>query len=234
MAVAAQHIADIVANLTRLGAVVIAFDVIFAEPDRLNPDVAAEHFRDLDEATRDKLRELPSNDQIFADAIRHSRVVLGESGVARPAPISTRTLPVTGLATLGEDPAAFMFKFPGLLRNVKVMEKAAAGRGLLTIVPERDGIVRRVPMILRAQGNAHALAELRDPAHSRRLRHHHHQGRQVRHREHRAAGPPAAMPTDSQARFWVHFARNDPSIYVSAVDVLDGASPPERSRRSWC
>src|ERR1700723_2457093 len=30
------------ANLTRLGAVVIAFDVIFSEPDRLNPDVAAD------------------------------------------------------------------------------------------------------------------------------------------------------------------------------------------------
>lgn len=42
-------IADIVTNLTKLGAVVIAFDVIFSEPDRLNPDAAAEMFRNLDE-----------------------------------------------------------------------------------------------------------------------------------------------------------------------------------------
>jgi len=35
------------------------------------------------------------------------------------------------------------------------------------------------------------------------------------------------VPTDSLARFWVHYARNDPSIYVSAVDVLDGRVPPE-------
>src|SRR3984885_5636484 len=75
------RIADIVSNLTRLGAVVIAFDVIFSEPDRLNPDVAADTFRDLDEATREKLRSLPSNDQLFADAMRRSRVVLGESGL---------------------------------------------------------------------------------------------------------------------------------------------------------
>src|SRR5919204_5296169 len=74
------RVADIVANLTRLGAVVIAFDAIFPEPDRLNPDIAAETFRDLDEATREKLRTLPSNDRIFADAIKQSRVVLGESG----------------------------------------------------------------------------------------------------------------------------------------------------------
>ena len=53
---------------------------------------------------------------------------------------------------LGEEPQRFMFDFPGLLRNVPVLEHAAAGRGLFTIKPERDGIVRRVPMIMQAQG----------------------------------------------------------------------------------
>jgi len=76
-------LADMVSDLTKLGAVAIAFDVIFAEPDRLNPDVAADSFRNLDEETRAKLRALPSNDQVFADAMRHSRVVLGESGPLR-------------------------------------------------------------------------------------------------------------------------------------------------------
>src|SRR6266404_7917552 len=63
------RLADLVTELTRLGAVVIAFDVVFSEPDRLNPDVAADTFRNLDEETRARLRALPSNDQIFADAI---------------------------------------------------------------------------------------------------------------------------------------------------------------------
>src|ERR1039458_5982671 len=71
------RIADLVANLTRLGAVVIAFDIIFAEPDRLNPDVAADTFHNLDEETRAKLRSLPSNDQVFADTMRRSRVEIG-------------------------------------------------------------------------------------------------------------------------------------------------------------
>src|ERR1700726_4823511 len=75
------RIADIVSNLTRLGAVVIAFDVIFSEPDRLNPDVAADTFRDLDEATREKLRALPRNAEVLALAMGHSRVVLGETGL---------------------------------------------------------------------------------------------------------------------------------------------------------
>src|ERR1700736_1480416 len=63
------RMADLVTNLTRLGARVIAFDVVFSEPDRLNPDVAADTFRDLDEETRAKLRALPSNEQSPADAI---------------------------------------------------------------------------------------------------------------------------------------------------------------------
>src|ERR1700675_4408811 len=57
------RIADLVTNLTKLGAVVIAFDIVFSEPDRLNPDVAADTFRNLDEETRARLRALPRNDQ---------------------------------------------------------------------------------------------------------------------------------------------------------------------------
>src|SRR6202521_4265913 len=58
------RIADMVDNLTRLGAAAIAFDIMFAEPDRLNPDVAADTFRNLDEETRARLRQLPSNDRL--------------------------------------------------------------------------------------------------------------------------------------------------------------------------
>src|ERR1700755_1222400 len=103
------RIADIVTHLTRLGAVVIAFDVVFSEPDRLNPDIAADTFRDLDEATREKLRALPSNDRVLADGIRQSRVVLGESGGPDVHELDDN-LPVTGFAMRGEDPLPFMYQ----------------------------------------------------------------------------------------------------------------------------
>ncbi len=60
------RIADLITNLTKLGAVVIAFDIVFAEPDRLNPDAAADNIRNLDEDTRAKLRALPSNEIRFS------------------------------------------------------------------------------------------------------------------------------------------------------------------------
>ena len=140
-------------RLTQLGAAAIAFDIVFAEPDRLSPALAADVYRDLDEETRNKLRALPSNDQIMADAIKKSRVVLGETGLPVPVPQTEGQPPLGGVAALGGDPKAFLFSFPGLLRNVPVLEHAAAGRGLFSIRTERDGIVRRVPMVMQAQGN---------------------------------------------------------------------------------
>src|SRR5437588_4895112 len=219
------RIADLVTELTRLRAVVIAFDAVFSEPDRLNPNIAADTFRNLDEDTRAKLRALPSNDQIFADAIRASRVVLGESGAAEELATLDKTLPVTGLAMLGEEPQRFMFEFPGLLRNTKVLEHAAAGRGLFTIRPERDGIVRRVPMIMQAQGQTMpslTFEMLRVATGSGTILI-------------KAETPGIKslgvkgfqLPTDHNGQLWIHYARNDCSLYVPAINVLEKNVAPD-------
>jgi adenylate cyclase len=223
------RMADLVTNLTRLGAVVIAFDVIFSEPDRLNPDVAAETFRNLDEDARAKLRALPSNDELFADAMRRSRVVLGESGLPEPVAELDKTIPVTGMAMLGEDPQKFMFDFPGLLRNTRVLENAAAGHGLLTIKPERDGIIRRVPMIMLAQGQimpslSFEMLRLATGTDTIIIKSDIGGIKSV-------AVRGLDIPTDRNGQLWVHYADNDPSLYVSAVDVLEGRVAPEKIAR---
>ena len=220
------RVADIVTTLSRLGAVVIAFDVVFSEPDRLNPDIAADTFRNLDEATREKLRSLPSNDRIFADAIRNSRVVLGESGGPDVHADLDKNLPVTGFAMVGEEPHRFLFQFPGLLRNVRVIEEAAAGRGLFTVVPERDGIVRRVPMLMLAQDimmPALSFEMLRVASGSGTIL------TKADDAGIKSIGVKGfQIPTDRNGQLWVHYAHRDPSIYVSAVDVLDGRVPPDK------
>jgi adenylate cyclase len=219
------RIADIITTLTKLGAVVIAFDAVFAEPDRLNPEIAADTFRNLDEATREKLRALPSNDQIMAEAMRQSRVVLGESGTPEPR-VLDKNLPVTGIAMLGEEPQRFMWQFGGLLRNVEVLEQAAVGRGLFTIRPERDGIVRRVPMIMVAQGitmPSLTFEMLRVVAGAGTILI---KADQAGIKSIGVKGLP--VPTDANGQLWVHYAAQDPSIYVSGVDVLDNRVPQDK------
>jgi adenylate cyclase len=219
-------IADIIINLTNLGAVAIGFDVLFSEPDRLNPDQVAGQMRFIDDVTRKRLRELPTNDEILSNAIRRSRVVLGETGLAQVKSELDESLPTTGFATLGGEAEPHLFQFAGLLRNVPVLERAAAGRGLITINTERDGLIRRVPMVMRAQGMlmpSLSLEILRVVSGTPT----------VLIKADEAGVKSIALrgleiPTDRNGQLWVHFARQDPSIYVSASDVLDGKVPPDK------
>jgi len=219
-------VADMVRKLTDLGVAAIGFDIIFAEPDRVSPNLMAGTLGDLDEETREKLRRLPSNDQVLADAIRQSRVVLGQSGSPVPGPPSDAQLPVTGIAMRGSDPSAFLPTFPGFLRNIPVLEQAAAGRGLLSIDPEADGIVRRVPLVLKAQGTvvpALTMELLRVATRSGIILV---KGDTAGVRS--VAVPGFELPTDHNGQIWIHFGRHDPRRFVSAKDLLEDRVEPDR------
>ncbi|MDQ4137102.1 MAG: adenylate/guanylate cyclase domain-containing protein, partial [Pseudomonadota bacterium] len=218
----------LVTRLTQLGGVAIAFDMVFAEPDRASPDVAAETFRGLDDETRDRLRKLPSSDQVLAQAIARSRVIAGQSGFRLVSQDPNATSKVqTGFATLGGDPKPYLVTFPALLRNVAPIEEAAAGRGLFSIKPERDGVVRRVPVVMSADGvmvpsltlemlrvvtGAGAILVKTEPPVGIKS----------------VAIPGLEIPTDPNGQLWVHYGPHDAARFVSAKDVLDGRVPPER------
>ncbi|MEI8153264.1 MAG: adenylate/guanylate cyclase domain-containing protein, partial [Hyphomicrobiales bacterium] len=181
---------------------------------------------DLDEETRNKLRALPSNDQIMADALKRSRVVLGVTGLPTPVPQTEGQPPIGGVAARGGDPKAFLFSFPGLLRNVPVLEHAASGRGLFSIRTERDGIVRRIPMAMQAQGNimpslSFEMLRVATGASTILIRM---DGAGVTS----VALPGFEMPTDRNAQLWVHFAPHDKARYISALDLIEGRVPADR------
>jgi adenylate cyclase len=220
-------VADLVTQITQLGAVTIGFDIIFPEPDRMSPAIAERSFRGIDAETRAKLDSLPSNDEALADAIKHSRVVVGQAGAAAPEVKTTADAALqTGVAFRGPDPHRYLVTFAGLLRNVPVIEQAAAGRGLFSINPESDGIIRRVPVIMTAQGSlvpSLSLEMLRVVTGSSAIL--------VRVDEagvQSVAVPGLEVPTDRNGQFWVHFNHHDPERYVSAKDVLQGNVPPDR------
>jgi adenylate cyclase len=222
-------VADLVNRITQLGAVAIGFDIVFAEPDRMSPSVAAASFRGIDSATKEKLDSLPSNDVVLAEAIKHSRVIVGQAGtdVAAPTTEAERALQ-TGFAFRGPDPRANVVSFPGLLRNVPPIEQAAAGRGLFSINPETDGIIRRVPVVMAAQGTlvpSLSMEMLRVVDHAGAIL--------VRSDDagvQAVAVPGLEVPTDRNGRFWVHFNKHNSARYVSAKDVLQSSLPPDRLR----
>ena len=220
-------LADLITRLAELGVVAIGFDIIFAEPDRMSPSIAATSFRNLDDDTRNKLRNLPSNDEVLAQAIRSAPVVVGQAGSATATPRSQAEAALqTGFAVRGPDATPFVVTFAGLLRNVPVIEQAAAGRGVFSVLPERDGIVRRVPLFMRAQGAmvpSLSMELLRVVTKSSAIL-----VRTDQAGVQSVAVPGLQVPTDQNGRFWIHFNQHDPTRYVSAKDVLQGRVPRDR------
>jgi adenylate cyclase len=219
-------LADLLTRLNELQAAAVAFDVIFPEPDRSSPNEAVKHFREVDDATRERLVQLPSNDEVFANAIRQGRVVVGQSGTHAAGARAPENSPQTGFATVGPDPGRYLISFPHILRNLPSLEQAAAGRGLFTVRPEWDGIVRRVPMVMRAEDKvvpALTLDLLRAVTGSGAIL--------IRTDDagvRAVAVPGLELPTDQNGRVWVHFGLHDKARYVSAKDVIEGKVAPEK------
>ncbi|AMN40734.1 CHASE2 domain-containing protein [Rhodoplanes sp. Z2-YC6860] len=223
---ARTHVAELINKISQAGAAAIGFDIVFAEPDRLSPARAVDGFQGVDEETRNKLRLLPSNDQVFAEALKKSKTVLGITGMPQPVAQPEGLPPIAGLGWMGGDPAPFFIKYPGLLRNTLELEKAATGRGMFSIQQERDGIIRRVPMVMQAQGApvtslTFEMLRLVTGSNTALIRMDESGIKTV-------AVPGLEVPTDAKGRLWVYFARHDPALYVSAIDVLEGRFPADR------
>jgi adenylate cyclase len=219
-------VADLVQRLTAQGALAIGFDIIFPEPDRSSPAMVADSFPGLDEELRNRLKSLPSNDQVLAATMGRSKVILGESGVPTPTRRPEGATPHVGFGVRGPVSEPGLVTFPGLLRNIPVLEQTATGRGILTLRPERDGIVRRVPIVMRAEGNyvpSLSIEMLRVVSGSSAI---------LLKTDH--AGMQSIVlrgleiPTDGVGQQWVHFSPHDRARYVSAKDVLEGRMPPDR------
>ncbi len=216
-------LATLVDQITAAGAAAIGFDIVFPEPDRTSPGLLADMLPELSASARNELKRQPSHDQVFAESIARSRVVLGQSAY-NPYPGAKRAedVPKAPFATSGVDPTPYLVRFPQLLPNIPELERSAVGRGMFTIEPDPDGVVRRVPMVLIAHGNivpSLTLDMLRVAA-----------GESAFLIRSAPGGVESVVvagvqfPTDASARVWVYFAPHDASRFVSAQDVISGSA----------
>lgn len=141
-------LAELVTKLAANGAAAIGFDMVFPEPDRLSPANAL-HFwpkSDALQSLREEVEKLPSNDQVFAEAIGKAPVALGF--IATPQGTS---IPVSkaGFAHGGDDPRLFAPTYPGAAASLPELQSGASGAGSLNWLPEHDQIIRRMPMLVR-------------------------------------------------------------------------------------
>jgi adenylate cyclase len=153
-------LATLVEKLAAKGAAVIAFDVVFAEPDRTS---LGRVVKDLPaDALTDELRRLaekvPDNDEVFAAAIRQAPVITGfgfdAKGSGKPPRRFSGVAHNSGEKNAASVPqliAQFIPQQTGAVKTIDLLESAAKGNGSVTTEVE-SAIVRQVPMLFRLAG----------------------------------------------------------------------------------
>ncbi len=145
-------VADLILRLRAAGATVVAFDVIFSEPDRTSPAAMFKTWGTRPDACR-PLVLLPDHDEQLARAIARGGVVLGH------APKEGGTMPANlarpfAIIDMGPPSLPYLHDFSGTVAALPALQRAAAGNGAIAFLSDPDGVIRRVPLLLRVGGQA--------------------------------------------------------------------------------
>ncbi|MFO0995708.1 MAG: adenylate/guanylate cyclase domain-containing protein [Alphaproteobacteria bacterium] len=228
-------VAQLIERLGAMGAVAIGFDVVFAEPDRTSPSRIARYLPSTPdfEPLRAQLRDLPDSDDVLAAAIGSTPTITGfvltNSGGNRPPALKA------GFALAGDDPKPFLLDYAGAVPSLPVLEAAASGNGSVTGLPDRDGVIRRTPLILRmgeeiypslgaeglriAQGASTYVVKSSGASGVESFGQHTGVS-QVKIGQ-------FVVPTDAQARVWIHYSGTEPDRFIPAWRVFEPDFNPE-------
>jgi adenylate cyclase len=212
------RVAQLLARISSAAPAAIGIDLLFPEPDRFSPAEVAREVQELSTDVARRLRSLPSNDAALASAIAGHAIVLGIAGLEAADP--RFELPPTAAPVLIAGASKISLRhFAGHLQSVPLLDRAAAGRGLLSVDPE-SSVIRRalaaarvgdvivpalsVEMLRVATGAPLALFGLGHDQVEVRL-------------------GDVSIPAQADGSFWIRYGPHDPARFVSAADVLDGS-----------
>jgi adenylate cyclase len=215
-----DRMAQLLDRLRQAGAAVVVFDVLFAEPDRSSP---AQLQASLPPELAPALRRLPDHDHLFAEAIARQPSVLGFAATRIPG----QALPTSRFAIrLSADAGVPQFPvFAGTATALPGLQSAAKGSGAMTFQPDNDGVVRRVPLMIRV--GEHLLPSLATEA----IRVYLKQGvyrvdANERGEIVQVSIGQTRMPTSRSGEFWVRYRADMSGQTLPAWTVLQGRADP--------
>jgi adenylate cyclase len=113
-------LADVIWRLREAGAGIIVLPILFSEEDRLGGDM------DL------------------AQALVQNGIVIAQVGTTQ----TNKNAVPRGVAKIG-DPLPWLFEWPGMLGPIPLLGDNVDGVGVVNTTPEIDGVVRRLPLLMR-------------------------------------------------------------------------------------
>ncbi len=244
--------ADLTTRLKALGASAIAYDMVFAEPDRTSPSFIAARLPDTPEMTpvKEVMAGLPHNDDVFAQAIADAgNVVMGfvaaDGTVHQRPPVLSREVRFLPPAKAKDMRDAFLQQTAGrdnVATDLPILSEAAIGNGHFIAEPDVDGIIRKVALFMRyprtlTEGQEAQIfptlgVEAVRAAHNPKIEN---QILLKKAEEQKALdtlyklriGQKYDVPLEPDSRFWVYYRDILDDEYVSAHKVLDAQAQSE-------
>lgn len=220
-------LAQLVEAAAQHGALVVGFNILFPESDRMTPDNVLRSMPEVSGEVAAAILRQPSGDEALAASFAKVPVVLGlavDGRIGRPALWSTAT-PAGASAPFeaGRDFGAFLFGYQRMLANLPLLAAASAGAGAVAVLPGESGVIREAPVAVEISGAivpslASEMVRLGSGGAKLRL--------EVSSLGIEGLRTPAGLvPTDRNGDLWIAYAYPDRSRYVSAADLLTGALP---------
>ncbi len=225
-----DRVAQLVTGLASAGPASIALDIVLAEPDRTSPRTLLDA-EGVPADTARYLRTLPDHDEVLAETLARSNVAIGFA-LTHEVPDGTLDA-VTGQAPLakarfvavGDSPLPHVPAFASSVPSLVALQRASAGHGAMTFLPDADGVIRKVPLLANLGGSlvpslsAEAL-RLAQGASNYTVRTAPNGGGLTD-----VSVGALRMLTDAEGSMRVHFSRRMPGRYVPAWKVLAGEVP---------
>ena len=205
-------IGRLITRLRDLGVPTIALDIIFAESDRYNETGVRA-------------------DQTLADTLRKGGVALGYALTfgGSPDQLKECVQHPLGIALIrpdddhGDEP---FFQASGAVCSLPMLSEAAGASGFLNAAPDPDGRLRRVPLLLQFKGRVQPALGLEAVVAATKAR-------DISLRVLNVNATSLALddrrvPLDGKSNLLLRYRGGKRTFpYVSAIDVLNGQTPPD-------
>ena len=210
-----DKIAKILNNLTQAGAGIIGLDIVFAEEDASSPHRVLA-------SLGIKKKDVPNFDEALAHSFANSPLVAGYVFAMHDDGIAPHRAPPTNAHIIERNKPAdsYLPKPYRTILNTPLLQQSAYSSGYFNTIPDRDGVVRSVPLIMEYDGvlyPALSLEMIRLALGSGRI--------EVEY-DHNGVFAitvgELVIPTDTSGRLWVNYRGGAKSYpYISALDIYE-------------
>ena len=206
------------AKIGDAGAVLINYNILFAEPDRMRGVEDLKSMPMTNEVREELSKTLLDTDSVFSTVLRESgRTVImmsvkNQTGVELPS--------TTQIIEKG-NVKPWLYEYLGIVSPTQKISAGVSGMGVNVTSPEPDAVVRKMPVLIRINGKIYPsmiLENVRLLNGSKRIK--------VIAKEHGIdevlVSKKAGIPVNHHAEMYINYAEPEKYIQMSASEIFSG------------